>query len=392
MDDQLETTPRAARAVPASGEAEIAGLEEREKPGKALERELNMSREDVRTLLRENAVLRREKAALLNQWYEAERSLGWKLVQSARNIRVRLFRENTLRGRCWTLFSRFIKTARQSGIRLAVRATLSKIARTVHAADPTEIRLDTGLPGSPGKFQAPGRSVPGFALAVLGRGSAEPIGETRLLQAAPGWAFRRSHRRAALSPPARRGTLEACGRGILDRSHAWRRARGRVRADRPDAGARNADRSRCAQPASARLDRRVVPRILEPGSRHLQHAGRQRISRGIRSTKRLGAVVGARAADFHRVGGWKGGDRTDQGRVSQDHGPSRRRPVGPGVAIRRRSRPHSNRLQRSGRPDCATSRERISAAACCRSWHCRTTRGSCSAVAPSISAKGPICS
>ena len=194
MDDQLETTPQAARAVPASGEAEIAGLEEREKPGKALERELKMSREDVRTLLRENAVLRREKAALLNQWYEAERSLGWKLVQSgAKYPGQAVPREYTPGAMLDPVLPihQDRPPVRHSPGRPCNAHQDRPNSRRAH---PTEIRLDTGLPGSPGKFQAPGRSVPGFALAVVGRGSAQPIGETRLLQAAPGLAFRRSHR------------------------------------------------------------------------------------------------------------------------------------------------------------------------------------------------------
>ena len=186
---------QAATAAPASIEAEMAGLDEREKLGKAIERELKMSREEVRTLLHENAVLRGEKAALLNQWHEAERSLGWTLVQAAASIRARLFRENTLRGRCWTLFSRFIKTAGKSGIRAAVRASLSKIARNVDAAHPTAItarhRRSWLACASP---KVPVDRFQDLPWRCLGEDPARSIRETRLLQVAPGRAFRRSHR------------------------------------------------------------------------------------------------------------------------------------------------------------------------------------------------------
>jgi len=96
--------------------------------GQETEQQLRSAGEKVRTLLQENAVLRQEKAALSDRWKEVERSLGWLLIQRARHLRATLFPEGTIRGRCWSLSSRFAKTAGRSGIRVALRKSLEKIA------------------------------------------------------------------------------------------------------------------------------------------------------------------------------------------------------------------------------------------------------------------------
>jgi glycosyltransferase involved in cell wall biosynthesis len=127
-----------------SGDSRLVPINEERHPGCAdlqeaaphfasRERELKTTKEEVRRFLRENAILRREQSLLLDEWNEAQSSLGWILVRRAHNIRARLFREHTIRGRCWSLFARFLRTAGNSGIRVAVRKSLAKIARHIGA-------------------------------------------------------------------------------------------------------------------------------------------------------------------------------------------------------------------------------------------------------------------
>jgi len=103
--------------------------------------ELEMSREERKALLHENSILRQENASLTDRWNEVERSLGWLLVQRARHLRATLFREGTIPGRCWSLSSRFIKTASRSGIRGAVRKSLDEITRKMTARLPRKSSL-----------------------------------------------------------------------------------------------------------------------------------------------------------------------------------------------------------------------------------------------------------
>jgi len=90
--------------------------------------ELKQTQQKIRTLLEDNVDLGKKKANLLNQLKEIEGSLGWMLVQKIRTIQAKVLREGTIRGRCWYLFSRFIKTASKSGLNVAVSKTFDKVA------------------------------------------------------------------------------------------------------------------------------------------------------------------------------------------------------------------------------------------------------------------------
>ena len=70
--------------------------------------------------------LERQSSELEKRWSDLERSLGWLLLQKARRVRSSVFREGTLPGRSWSLLSRFIKTARRSGIRACDRQDAGK--------------------------------------------------------------------------------------------------------------------------------------------------------------------------------------------------------------------------------------------------------------------------
>jgi glycosyltransferase involved in cell wall biosynthesis len=121
--------------------------------------ELELAREQLRALTRERNALEAERASsearrklserraseLERQWSELERSLGWLLIQHARRVRRSLFREGTLRGRCWSVFAGFIKTARRSGIRAAIQKFIGKVDHRMPGAHRKRGRLRWGL-------------------------------------------------------------------------------------------------------------------------------------------------------------------------------------------------------------------------------------------------------
>jgi glycosyltransferase involved in cell wall biosynthesis len=109
--------------------ADAARLEDEQERARETEKELTIARERQRSLLHENSALRKERAALLDQVSEIESSLGWLLIRRISHIRAKLLREGTIRGRCWALSARFIKTAATSGITVALRKALVKFER-----------------------------------------------------------------------------------------------------------------------------------------------------------------------------------------------------------------------------------------------------------------------
>ncbi len=93
-----------------------------------LETELTETHEKLKAALCVNEVMGRERADSLKQLHEIERSLGWTLVQKVSNVRAKLLRAGTIRGRCWGLSSRFVKTSIKVGLRAAVSQSFAKIA------------------------------------------------------------------------------------------------------------------------------------------------------------------------------------------------------------------------------------------------------------------------
>jgi glycosyltransferase involved in cell wall biosynthesis len=94
-----------------------------------LERGLSRSRDQVKVLTEEKATVERHLAGLADHLSQLERSLAWVLIHKARGIRLKLLREGTFAGRCWSRFSRFVRTALTQGMTVAVRKALDKIAR-----------------------------------------------------------------------------------------------------------------------------------------------------------------------------------------------------------------------------------------------------------------------
>ena len=119
--------------------------------------------------------LERQSSELEKRWSDLERSLGWLLLQKARRVRTSVFREGTLPGRSWSLLSRFIKTARRSGIRAAIGKTLEKIdrklGRRLSSSDARASRLPSPISSQhvaherfrelPWKYTAPPRTAGG---------------------------------------------------------------------------------------------------------------------------------------------------------------------------------------------------------------------------------------
>jgi len=137
----------AGAILAAAVQAERVQLEEQRRVTRVREQELESATNELRGLVRENQALHADRAALgrrsselESRWSELERSLGWLVLQKARTVRTRLFREGTLPGRSWALASRFIKSARRSGIRSALKKTLNRILE----------KIDRRVPGSHG--------------------------------------------------------------------------------------------------------------------------------------------------------------------------------------------------------------------------------------------------
>ena len=104
--------------------AENAGLRS---AYQALSREEQALRGETLCMKDRLAVVERSYLALVEQAGAYERILGWTVIQKARNLRRRIFREGRFSGRCWRLFSRFAAAAIDSGPRLAVRKAVTKI-------------------------------------------------------------------------------------------------------------------------------------------------------------------------------------------------------------------------------------------------------------------------
>jgi glycosyltransferase involved in cell wall biosynthesis len=96
-----------------------------------LERGLSCSPDQVKVLTEEKANVERQLASLVDHLSQIERSLAWVLIQKARGMRLKLLREGTFAGRCWSRFSRFARTALTQGMTVAVRKALAKIAQRI---------------------------------------------------------------------------------------------------------------------------------------------------------------------------------------------------------------------------------------------------------------------
>jgi len=96
-------------------------------------------RQESQYLRIENSTLR-EKLRRLEQGHRDlveeidnyQRSAGWALIQKARNLRLRLFREGRLSGKCWNAFAGFVRVAAASGMRAAMRKAYTKIERKLN--------------------------------------------------------------------------------------------------------------------------------------------------------------------------------------------------------------------------------------------------------------------
>src|SRR5262249_45543627 len=91
--------------------------------------ELERSRESLDQLREANVFLRKEKETFEDRLSTIEISLGWLFVLKARDLRTKVLRPGTVPGRCFELFSRFVKTAATAGFSVAARKAREKVAR-----------------------------------------------------------------------------------------------------------------------------------------------------------------------------------------------------------------------------------------------------------------------
>jgi glycosyltransferase involved in cell wall biosynthesis len=133
MNSRVEAELSEAPGTPASVQGRRTRLDQSREPDRNSDQQPRAGRELAAALLQENTALRNELAALTNRWYDVERSLGWQLVKRGSKLRAALFRDGSLRGRCWRLFALALKTANSSGIRVALRKSFQKIARKITA-------------------------------------------------------------------------------------------------------------------------------------------------------------------------------------------------------------------------------------------------------------------
>jgi glycosyltransferase involved in cell wall biosynthesis len=91
--------------------------------------ELARKTDDLEQLRDANAALRAERQIFDDRLSAIETSLGWLLMMKLRNLRAKIVRPESLAGRCFTLFSRFLKTARAAGFRFAVRKARGRVIR-----------------------------------------------------------------------------------------------------------------------------------------------------------------------------------------------------------------------------------------------------------------------
>ena len=71
-------------------------------------------------------LLEEEIAALNRELEQSHRSLAWVLVRRMQKARNLLFREGTPSGRCWSYFSRFVRTVITQGSLVAIRRVIEK--------------------------------------------------------------------------------------------------------------------------------------------------------------------------------------------------------------------------------------------------------------------------
>ena len=142
---------------------------------------VNRTQGVVDQLLLENATLFREGLNLEHRLSAIETSLGWLFMLRLRRLRAKIFRPGTVSGRCWTLFSRFLKTAGTAGIRVAIRKVRERVVRKLNKyrrgpgflgtrflgrVFPYEVPADRFL-DLPWKFLGPDRhSTPGTAGSI----------------------------------------------------------------------------------------------------------------------------------------------------------------------------------------------------------------------------------
>jgi glycosyltransferase involved in cell wall biosynthesis len=91
--------------------------------------ELGRALENLEELRQANAALRHERETFEDRLSEIETSLCWLLMLRMQRLRSAVFRPGTLRGKCWTLASRFVKTASAAGARVALRKVRERVAR-----------------------------------------------------------------------------------------------------------------------------------------------------------------------------------------------------------------------------------------------------------------------
>jgi glycosyltransferase involved in cell wall biosynthesis len=69
--------------------------------------------------------------ALVEEMSHIRQSLGWALLQRARRLRMLLFRENHVSGRCWKVAARLIRAGMSSGPRAAAGKAATKLRRAL---------------------------------------------------------------------------------------------------------------------------------------------------------------------------------------------------------------------------------------------------------------------
>lgn len=121
---------------------ELEALRER---SRVQDEELARALENLDQLRQHNLIFRREREAFEDQLSEIQSSMGWFVISRLRSLRVKVFRPGTLRGRCWTLASRFARTAGTAGIGAALRKVRERVVRKIRKLQRSRRASGTGF-------------------------------------------------------------------------------------------------------------------------------------------------------------------------------------------------------------------------------------------------------
>ena len=149
--DEYELPLGARNREPAESRAELLAAEEAVRRLQAVNLELEDLRdrsraqeeerkrqfESLEQLAQINATLLRERETYEDQLSEIQAGLAWRLALRLHGLRVKVFRPGTLRGHCWALAARFVRTAATAGTRVALRKARDRVVRKLRKHRPS---------------------------------------------------------------------------------------------------------------------------------------------------------------------------------------------------------------------------------------------------------------